>query len=387
MTEKDNGSTISCSDIMVYNREIGRMILDTNVGLLVFHSIFALAATFQNLPVIYAIVKTPSLHNPPNILLCSLATSDLLLGCAVQPLWMSYNAELINGRFSCALWKAKECFLLYLMYVSIITLVMISTERWLALHFHLRYREIVTVPRTLLSIASTWFFSGVSIATWPLGLDFYTFTLLGISVISIAALILVITYVKIFVILRRHMSLIENQARMHQPMANIKRHKRSSATMLYVVLLFFLFYSPTFYTLALYLSQESAREFNVSQVILWEAAKTVALVSASANPALYYWKMKDIRRAVRNVFSNSTVNVQMGDIVTQGSGNLGNDYRSRMEQRKQQTILSRARSSWSSLALSKSDLQRDQQLEKEKTETKRIFLMPRYLEPGPSFRT
>lgn len=376
---------------MVDDAERRRLLVGTNIAVIALNSIFALTATFQNLPVIYAILKTPSLHNPPYILLCSLASTDLFVGCFIQPLYIAHNAMLVDGQsFSCPLWKAKETLLLLFMFVSISTLVLISTERWLALHFHLRYREIVTMSRTLTSIGTTWFFCAVSVIAWPLGLDMYIFTMVGIIAITVAALLLLFMYIKIFLILRRHKALIQSQATLQPQSVNIRKHKKSSATMLYVVVLFFIFYAPTFYAMIHYL--ESGKEFaSVNQTILWEVAKTVALINASANPLMYYWKMRELRRAVRSVFGfPSATRVHVGDVITPGSGSMDNDFRSRTEQQRHGSFSVRPRGSWSNVGLSRSDLHQDQGTES-KTEAKpqqekKLFLLPRFLEPGPSFR-
>ena len=375
---------------MVDNPERWKLLYETNIAVIVLNSVFAVAATFQNMPVIYAVIRTPTLHTPSNVLLCSLASTDLLVGCIIQPLYIAHNAILVDGKpFSCRLWKAKESLLLLFMFVSITTLVIISTERWLALHLHLRYHQIVTVPRTFMVIGLTWFFSTISIVSWPLGLDMHTFTLIGVIVILISAVVLIFMYMKIFLILRRHKALIESQATFHQPSVNLRKHKKSSATMLYVVLLFFVFYSPTFYAMIHYLDSDS--EFSdVKQTILWEVAKAFALINASANPMLYYWKMREIRRAVRGLFGcSSVVQVRVGDAIrTNASGSRENEFKSRSEQRYGSFSV---RGSCANLAISNSkpDIREDHRTDitevKERAE-KKLFLMPGLREPGPSFR-
>ena len=376
---------------MIDSAERRRHLFGTNIAVIVLNSIFALTTTLQNLPVIYAILKTPSLHNPPYVLLCSLATTDLFVGCVIQPLYIAHNAMLVDGEpFSCALWKAKETLLLLFMFVSICTLVLISTERWLALHFHLRYREIVTMSRTLSLIGSTWFFCTVCVIAWPLGLDMYIFTMVGFIVITLSALLLLFTYIKIFLILRRHKALIESQAKVQPQSVNLRKHRKSSATMLYVVVLFFIFYSPTFYAMIHYL--ESDLKFNsVNQTILWEIAKTVALINASANPVMYYWKMRELRRAMRNVFGfSSATRVHVGDVITPGSGSMDNDFRSRHEKQRQGSFSVRPRGSLSNVGLPRPDVHQDHGTESttkaNPLQEKKSFLLPRFLEPGPSFR-
>lgn len=393
MTESYNDSV--CDDFMLDNDERRKSMFATNVALLELNSVFSLTATFQNVPVVYAILRTPTLHNPPNILLCSLAFTDLFVGCMVQPLSIAHTAVLISGKpFSCTLWRAKETLLLLFMYVSMVTLVTISTERWLALHYHLRYHQIVTVRRTLLVIAITWFSSTTSIIAWPLGLDFRPFTALGLAVITIAAIVLVFMYVRIFLILRRHRSLIENQAKLHPPSVNIRKHRKSSATMFYVVVLFFIFYSPTFYAMIKFLDS-TRKVFSVDQTVLWEVAKTAALINSSANPLMYYWRMREIRRAVRSLFSHSSVlRIHVGDATTPASGSRENEWKGRTDQRQSSFSVKRSSQgnvSQSNVVITKarSDMHQDHRTESTKVEVgeKKLFLMPRFLEPGPSFQT
>ena len=51
---------------------------------------FGIFAFLSNLAIIVAALKTPSLQRPSNILLCSLATSDCLVGLVAQPLFVTW---------------------------------------------------------------------------------------------------------------------------------------------------------------------------------------------------------------------------------------------------------------------------------------------------------
>ena len=52
---------------------------------------FCIFAFLGNLAVIMAVIKTPSLQTPCNILLCSLAITDCLTGVIVQPLFVAWR--------------------------------------------------------------------------------------------------------------------------------------------------------------------------------------------------------------------------------------------------------------------------------------------------------
>ena len=51
---------------------------------------FGIFAFLSNLAIIVTALKTPSLQRPSNILLCSLATSDCLVGLVAQPLFVTW---------------------------------------------------------------------------------------------------------------------------------------------------------------------------------------------------------------------------------------------------------------------------------------------------------
>ena len=52
---------------------------------------FGIFAFLSNLAIIVTVLKTPSLQRPSNILLCSLATSDCLVGLVAQPLFVTWS--------------------------------------------------------------------------------------------------------------------------------------------------------------------------------------------------------------------------------------------------------------------------------------------------------
>lgn len=164
--------------------------------------------------------------------------------------------------------------------------------------------------------------------------------------------------------------------------------------MFYVVVLFFIFYSPTFYSMIKFLDS-TRKVFSVDQTVLWEVAKTAALINSSANPLMYYWRMREIRRAVRSVFSHSSVlRIHVGDATTPASGSRENEWKGRTDQRQSSFSVKRSSQgnvSQSNVVITKarSDMHQDHRTESTKVEVgeKKLFLMPRFLEPGPSFQT
>ena len=101
--------------------------------------------------VLAAILRTPALHSPSIMFLCSLAVSDLLVGLVVQPLYIAY--ELTRFNF---LYRPMTTIAVTGVGVSLCTITAISVDRFLALHYHMRYPSIVNMYRARYNIATFW---------------------------------------------------------------------------------------------------------------------------------------------------------------------------------------------------------------------------------------
>ena len=113
-----------------------------------------LLSIIGNALVLVAILKTPSLRSPSVIFLCSLAVSDLLVGLVVQP---AYIAEQIV-RTVPALQKAVGAMGFVGCSVSLCTMTAITVDRFLALHYHLQYPNLMTTSRAIYTIITIWCF-------------------------------------------------------------------------------------------------------------------------------------------------------------------------------------------------------------------------------------
>ena len=298
----ENGS-VQCS-FFIDSPQRRLFMFSTNTAVLLLKCILCLTATVQNLLVVLAIIKTPSLQTPSNVLLCSLAFTDLLAGIVVHPVFVAFKARLLCGDFQCTLLLAKEVLVVYTGILSMLTLLTISLERLIALSVHLRYRELVTIPRFLAAAVTTWLSWSLGVCAWPLGLDIYVFSPLCVVIIGIVGIALALTCAIIFRILRRHQMVIRDQTKLHEDAKTLSRSRKSAAIILQVVVLFFLFYSPCVYATIRF---NVTKNFNIGQNSLWEITETVALMNASVNPLLYYWKTGSIRRAVKNLFCTNQV--------------------------------------------------------------------------------
>ena len=120
----------------------------TDVVLCAVNIPFCIFAFLGNLAVILAVIKTPSLQRPCNILLCSLATTDCLTGLVAQPIFVAWRLMIHRIHESCdyqvELFEAYHVSHAACVGWSLANLTLISFDRHYALAKPLVYRTSVT---------------------------------------------------------------------------------------------------------------------------------------------------------------------------------------------------------------------------------------------------
>ncbi|XP_037317593.2 alpha-1A adrenergic receptor-like [Pungitius pungitius] len=125
--------------------------------------VFAIAG---NILVILSVVCNRHLRTPTNYFIINLAIADLLLGTTVLP--VSATLEILDywvfGRIFCDIWAAVDVLCCT---ASIMSLCVISIDRYIGVSHPLQYPSIVTEKRALLAMLGVWMLS-VVISIGPL---------------------------------------------------------------------------------------------------------------------------------------------------------------------------------------------------------------------------
>ena len=172
--------------------------------------------------------------------------------------------------------------------------VTISVDRFLALHFHLRYQELVTHKRVVAVIISIWLYSAFlsSMALWvPPNIQS-----LFISIGTVIGLLFTtLAYIRIYLAVRRH----KNQIRVQQVQnaANFASLIKSAVGKFYVFLVFLACYLPIF----ICLTAIAIYGPNVVLNRLFLFSCTLVFLNSSLDPVIYCWKMRQIRHTVMNI--------------------------------------------------------------------------------------
>ena len=201
-----------------------------SVSLSAVNIFLSFTAFLGNALILVALHKESSLHPPSKLLYRCLATTDLFVGLITHPLDATYFMSLVHEHWSLCLYAYDGLFITghALGSVSLLTLTAISVDRLLALLLGLRYRQVVTLKRTYMIVATFWVVCGVfalyyifdpRITRW-----YNVIVILSCLVISSAS------YTKIFHALSHHHTQVQDHVEQQpsQPNAlNMARYRKA----------------------------------------------------------------------------------------------------------------------------------------------------------------
>jgi len=270
----------------------------------VLNSFLSYTAIMLNIVTIHAIRKTPSLPKTLKTLLLSLAVSDVGVGLLVQPLYSSVLVKwLQQNNPGCNTAKAFYVVAHLFFNSSFSNVVAVSVDRFLAIHLHLRYQELVTHKRVLAVVIFIWVLSVfVSFLVFWVPLDIYS---LLISVIGFVGLVVTaMVYFRVYLAVRRHKNQIQVQQVQQVPqtgeIANVSSNIKSTVGIFYVYLVFLVCYLP--YLISLVVPQMNSPSIVLKRFSLFSV--TLICLNSSLNPVIYCLKMRHIRHAVINILRN-----------------------------------------------------------------------------------
>ena len=250
-----------------------------------------LISILGNALVLAAIIRTPSIRSTPHmIMLCSLAVSDFLVGLIAQPI---YLAEQLTKTGSIYLvWKITVS---AFSVASLIAITAITVDRFLALHYHMRYATLVTESRVKYTLIIIWLFSFLlsCFQFWNTRAQHLSMGL----VILICLIISMLSYIRIYRIVRRHQIEIHVQQQAVQSSdadnnLNIARLEKSARSTFVFYIALIMCYLPLYMVLTL--STISQCNFQIE----WDFASTLIFLNSSINPFLYCWRVRELRTAV-----------------------------------------------------------------------------------------
>ena len=182
--------------------------------------------------------------------------------------------------------------------VSLLTLASISVDRLLALLLGLRYRQVVTLRRTYVTIIFSWVVSIVVsiMSLWNyLISSWYSYTVIPLCLVTT-----IFSYSRIFLKLHHHETQVQDNIQGQQSQTrhlNIARYKKALSSALWLQLTLVLCYLP--YKVVGALSIQTER-LTPSFYLARQCTNTLVYLNSSINPIIYCWKIREVRQAVKD---------------------------------------------------------------------------------------
>ena len=259
----------------------------------VFNAFSAYSAIMLNILTIHAMRKLSSLPKPLRTLFLSLAVSDLGVGLLAQPLYIAlmisptaYSTDTVLNTVGLTFFIA-----------SFLTVVAISVDRFLAVHLHLRYQELVTHKRTKAAVISIWILS-VFLPLFSLLISLVKGVITVI--LGLCFIITAVAYCRIYFIARRHTNHIQTlqlQVGGNSQVESAARQRKSAVCTIYVYVVFLTCCLPKFCATVAFVIFPSSTALNALRFY----TGTLLFLNSSLNPVIYCWGMRAIRHVIIDV--------------------------------------------------------------------------------------
>lgn len=249
------------------------------------------AAVF-NVLIVYAIVSR--LRTPSNLLIACLALSDVLVGLAVQPGYITYR--LMENQL-----RSVPCFVrvvyanaFYLCCgVSFMTLAAVSYERFVAVRLQARYNDVFSSKRVLKYMAAIWIVNIILTSLQWAGINRVS---RGMHLIAWFICLLVAGAANIGIVL----TLLWNRRRIQphhvQLREQIRRRRETklTRTIAFIVGVYLMLNMPVlFVTIYHQILRQDIKTYNH-----YSWTETLAFLNSCTNPLICVWKSRQIRQAV-----------------------------------------------------------------------------------------
>ena len=294
----EDGNHTTNQEAFCINTSFGR---ELHLFLVVLNICLGITAFTWNALILVALQKC-SVRPPTKLLFRCLASTDLCVGLILQPLYVTYLVITESPNVCRLLGTLTSIASGIFCGMSLTTLTAISVERLLALLLVMRYREVVTLTRVRILVAIMWAFCAISSVLFFV--SFYVAVGM-VSIIMVLCLVIsVFCYTKIYVAFNRH----QRQLAHNTPQRNSKkpggdillstpRYKKTVSFSLLLQMALVTCYLPFAIVAALF----SFTEVRSSLLdFAWFVALSVVMFNSTLNPILYFWKIRDVRQAVKD---------------------------------------------------------------------------------------
>ena len=285
--------------------------------------IITVAAVLGSYFVLRAFHKFRNLRTASNNILVSLSIADGLIAIPLILDIILYNVGNRNLK------EVSGTVTLFLLSVIVLHLSLMSSERFIAIKFALRYQAIVTKRRVRIVSIAMWLWALVIVIALPWTLygttghkDYREFhiemhpdsdkaqelpirwhlVLTAASMFLVPLLIMICSYTYIFIVSHKQRQRVRKQGRDFPGMPTIKHEMKGARTLAIVVALCLLSIIPILVVTSLRVFWAKLLAGHSHQKLLQHIVYKVAMfLNASSNPLIYGWRNEEFRNAFRKM--------------------------------------------------------------------------------------
>ncbi|XP_067274840.1 trace amine-associated receptor 13c-like [Pseudorasbora parva] len=311
--------TDGCQEYFCPERSVS---LSVYVILYVAAAAVALLTMCGNLLVIISVSHFKQLHTPANILILSLAVSDLLTGLFVMPFHLTLLIEScwISGLVMCLFFNFVT---FQVTSASVHTVALIAVDRFLALHSPFFYSEKISPTVNCIATLLNWllllfynftllFFNGNFIDVMCPGQCLYIID--GVSsvidllvVFLVPCSLIIILYTHVFVIARKHVTAIRalqvHNSRESSKNRTSDKSERKAAMLLGILVFAFLLCVLPYYICSLVIPYSNDDLFYVRDVTV-----IFFLLNSTINPIIYALFYPWFQKSLKLIFTFKVFN-------------------------------------------------------------------------------
>ena len=290
---------ISCFSVLPNVSTEGSVLYQVTIATCVVTLLLAPMTAAGNAFILAAIWRNPALRKPSFVLLAGLAFTDFCTGIITQPFYASrrISDEIVNRKKNFIAGIVSDGFAYYFSSLTVIVMTLMAVERWL----YMSRRSLLTIRRVSV------IYIGFSLLALPITAgSMYTrlyrnqvFRVIGVIFFLLGAFCVALTasaYFKVFQIIRRH----QNQIHTNQTAIDLEKYRRSFFTILYILAIFVLSYSPYLCIIVVF---PAIKNCGVSYYATMNFCVVIVFSSSFLNPLLYYWRIKEIRDGVKSIMA------------------------------------------------------------------------------------
>ena len=279
------------------------------VALICVNSLAITPTILLNALVIFVVATKHRLQTTSNILLACLAGTDFLAGLVVQPIAIAEHVKLASGfEPFCTLQTVRVIAYFVVCYVSLSHLALISIDRYVAIKDALRYQEIVTKKRIKKGVSVAWAIAVVltiqeiALAVIDSGSETYSvfWKLTGVVAVMINLACLAgicYCYGYMFSETRRQQKRLQTEQLSHEEAKRMRKDSKAANTLAIILGALIISYLPSIILLLAVATFSSDKLSPRVKAIFNGWATTSASLGSLANPIIYCWRNKKLRRA------------------------------------------------------------------------------------------